>query len=111
MNDCKWLSDDFSYVCCCVKHKNCVGDACPYEYPDDAYWNCPCYEKEGEKVIGKVSEPVSFEMILDGLRQKMQFLEIERDFLIEENKRLRNQVNSLMGWELEHAEVKENQAK
>lgn len=118
MNDCKWLSDDFSYICCCGKAKNYVADACPYDCPDDAYWNCPCYEKGltmENSTITVESKTADLQAQMSDKVQKalIGITDLYREFcvLLSENERLRNQVNSLMGWELAHAEVKEIQTK
>lgn len=39
---CKYLSDDFSYICCCAENEN-RADFCPY--PEDAQKFCENYEE------------------------------------------------------------------
>lgn len=45
MNDCKWLSDQFSHICCCGDNRIHCADACPF-YTEPSKEECRFYEEE-----------------------------------------------------------------
>lgn len=58
MNNCKWLSDEFTYVCCCGDNRTYCTDSCPfYERPNKR--ECRFYE-EGKDVQRRDSVPPSW---------------------------------------------------
>lgn len=55
MNNCMWLSDEFSHICCCGDNRTYCADACPFMVKPDER-QCRFYEElEGKQEVESAS--------------------------------------------------------